>query len=444
MRITNAESHRWSLRTSRLAGLTALLLLFPASNMAQQVLDLCGCAGTPDLRPFNAGDPSTYPPGTTGCSGPCNSGTITMALPPDGILRFSSFIMDGGFQFSFARNAANTPATILVAGDIRIRGAFGCCQTFSLSGDPGSSGSGNGTAGVGGLGGPGGFRGADGSALAVNGFAIGGTGLGPGGGAGGTATGGALGGTFFGVPELLPLLGGSGGGGGAGFGTSTNCTGGGGGGGGGAMLMVANGSLTIQNYVIEANGGGGSSVGNGSCANGGGGGSAGAMRFVAARFDGGNAFLRANGGGAGHNSNAGTPGRIRLETLDASAQTAFSPDPAAIRITGPGPIANPISPTVRITAIGGQTPPAVPQGGYGAIDVVLPAPAVTGVDVATSGVPSGTTVLVTVKPRIGGNALSSTVPLATCTPAGDCTATTAFSLSAGAYIVEARATFQVQ
>ena len=441
MRIT---SHRWSLRTSRLAGLTALLLLFPASNMAQQVLDLCGCAGTPDLRPFNAGDPATYPPGTSGCSGPCSSGTITMALPPDGILRFSSFVMDGGFQFSFARNAANTPATILVAGDIRIRGAFGCCQTLSLSGDPGSSGGGNGTAGVGGLGGPGGFRGADGSALAVNGFAIGGTGLGPGGGAGGTATGGALGGTFFGVPELLPLLGGSGGGGGAGFGTSTSCTGGGGGGGGGAMLMVANGSLTIQNYVIEANGGGGNGVGNGSCANGGGGGSAGAMRFVAARFDGGNAFLRANGGGAGHNSNAGTPGRIRLETLDASAQTAFSPDPAAIRITGPGPIANPISPTVRITAIGGQTPPAIPQGGYGAIDVVLPAPAVTGVDVATSGVPSGTTVLVTVKPRIGGNALSSTVPLATCNAAGECTATTAFPLSAGAYIVEARATFQVQ
>ena len=36
MRIMN----RWSLRTSRLAGLTALLLLFPVSNMAQQVLDL--------------------------------------------------------------------------------------------------------------------------------------------------------------------------------------------------------------------------------------------------------------------------------------------------------------------------------------------------------------------------------------------------------------------
>ena len=116
----------------------------------------------------------------------------------------------------------------------------------------------------------------------------------------------------------------------------------------------------------------------------------------------------------------------------------------ALRVTGPSPVANPLSPTVRITAVGGQIPPAVPQGGYGAIDVVLPAPGVTGVDIATSGVPSGTTVLVTVKPRIGGAALSATVPLNACNTAGECTATTAFNLAAGAYFVEARATFQVQ
>ncbi len=123
---------------------------------------------------------------------------------------------------------------------------------------------------------------------------------------------------------------------------------------------------------------------------------------------------------------------------------AFAPSPVALRVTGPSPIANPLSPTVRITSVGGQLPPAVPQGGYGAIDVVLPSPGVTGVDIATSGVPSGTTVLVTVKPRIGGAALSATVPLDSCNAAGDCTATTAFNLAAGAYFVEARATFQVQ
>ena len=133
-----------------------------------------------------------------------------------------------------------------------------------------------------------------------------------------------------------------------------------------------------------------------------------------------------------------------IESLDASAQTQFQMSPVGLRVTGPSPVVNPLSPTVRITSINGQLPPAVPQGGYGAIDVVLPAPGVTGVDVATSGVPSGTTVLVTVKPRIGGAALSATVPLNACNTAGECTATTAFNLAAGAYFVEARATFQVQ
>ena len=436
---------RPSLRAPRLWALTALLLLLPVSNIAQQVLDLCGCAAGPNLGAFDADNPATYPPGTSGCTAPCNAGTIIIPLPPDGILRFSSFVADGGFQIQFGRNAANTPVTILVAGDIRLRGAFGCCQNLSVGGSAGSSGSSSGTAGVGALGGPGGFRGADGSALAVNGFDSGGTGLGPGGGAGGTPTGGAQGGTFFGLPELLPLIGGSGGGGGGGFGTATSCTGGGGGGGGGGLLMVANGTLSITNYIVDANGGGGGSVGNGACANGGGGGAGGAIRLVAARFsDGGSAHVQAQAGGPGHNSSAGTNGRVRFETLDPTAQTHFTPSPAAIRITGPGPLANPVSPAVRITSVGGQLPPPAPQGGYGAIDVVLPAPGVTGVDIATAGVPSGTTVLVTVKPRIGGSAVTSTIPLAACNTAGECTATTAFNLAAGAYVVEARATFQVQ
>ncbi len=165
-----------------------------------------------------------------------------------------------------------------------------------------------------------------------------------------------------------------------------------------------------------------------------------ASRFV----NGGNGRLWAQGAAGSQGGGTGTDGRIRLESLDASAQTAFTSNPPAIRITGPGPVANPVSPTVKITAVGGQATPAVPQGGYGAIDIVLPAPGVTSIDVATTGVPSGTTVLVTVKPRIGGPAQPVTIPLNTCDSAGACTATTAFNLAAGAYIVEARATFQVQ
>jgi hypothetical protein len=423
--------------------LVALMLLLPVSNMAQQVLDLCGCAGDPTLQPFNAANPATYPPGTTGCTSNCGSGTITFSTPPDGVLKFSSFTADGGFFIGFTRNAANTPITLLVAGDVLLRGTS-CCYIMGLNGGDGAGGS-NGTAGVGALGGNGGFRGGDASALGINGLSTGGSGLGPGGGTPGTPAAGAGGGTFFGVPELLPLVGGAGGGGGAGFGAATNCSGGGGGGGGGGILIVANGTLTMTNYDIQARGGTGGGVGNSTCANGGAGGSGGAIRLVAARFaSGGAGRLFADGGGPGHNSGAGTPGRIRLESLDASAQTLFTPTPSALRVTGPSPVANPLSPSVRITSVNGQLPPAVPQGGYGAIDVVLPAPGVTGVDIATSGVPSGTTVLVTVKPRIGGEALSATVPLAACNTAGECTATTAFNLSAGAYFVEARATFQVQ
>jgi hypothetical protein len=396
------------------------------------------------LQPFNAGNPATYPPGTSGCSAACTSGSVTLPLPPDGVLRFSSFTVDGNFTIGFFRNTANTPVTILVSGNVLLRSTVGCCPDLHVSANDGSSGT-VGFAGVGGLGGNGGFRGGDGSVLPINGFNIGGAGLGPGGGAPGTPTGGAGGGVFFGLPELVPLIGASGGGGGAGFGTANNCAGGGGGGGGGGLLIVANGTFTIQDYDVLAQGGTGGAPGNSTCSNGGGGGSGGAVRLVAARFvDVGNGRLWAQGLSAGSGSSSGTNGRIRLESLDASAQTSFSSNPPAIRITGPGPVANPVSPTVKITGVGGQATPAVPQGGYGTIDIVLPAPGVTSVDLATTGVPSGTTLLVTVKPRIGGAAIPATVPLNTCDGAGACTATTAFNLAAGAYIIEARATFQVQ
>lgn len=414
--------------------------------LAQTVLDICGCAGDPTLQPFNAGNPATYPPGTSGCSSPCTSGTITLQIPADGILKFSSFTVDGGFNVQFSRNAANTPVTILVSGDVLLRGAFGCCQSFSVSGSDGSSG-GSQTIGFGGLGGPGGFRGGDGAAPVVNGAAIGGTGFGPGGGSGATQAAISTGGTFFGVPELLPLVGGSGGGGGTGIGSSSSsCTGGGGGGGGGALLIAANGTFAMQNMQVFADGGSGGSVGNGACARGGSGGSGGAIRVVASRLtDGGNANFLARGGNVNFTGNAGIPGRVRLESVDLSAQSGFTgSSPAPLRIVGPGPLANPIAPTVRITSVGGSATPAVPQGGYGSVDLNLPAPGVTSVDLATTGVPSGTTVEVRVKPRFGAVPVSTLVPLSTCDAQGACTATTTFNLAAGVYTVEARATFQVQ
>jgi hypothetical protein len=194
---------------------------------------------------------------------------------------------------------------------------------------------------------------------------------------------------------------------------------------------------------VSAAGGGGGAWGNGSCSRFGAGGSGGAIRLVARSLvNAGNGFVRAEGGGG---FVSGTPGRVRLESVDDSAQTALNTDnPAALRITGPGPLSNPLAPSVRITQVNGGSIAATPQGFTGAIDVVLPAPGVTGIDLATAGVPSGTTVEVKVKPRVGADPLASTVPLANCDTLGNCQATATFNLAAGAYVIEARATFQVE
>lgn len=417
--------------------IAAIGILLLAPTFEAQTVDLCGCGSVPGLRPFTTADPTTLPPFATD-----DGSNLVFTVPPDGILKYSSFSITNRHVF-FRTNAANTPVTILVSGDVSLIGS-GCCYNFSLAGSSGSGGN-SVTAGVGGAGGPGGFRGGDGASLAINGAAIGGAGFGPGGGAGGTQSPftHAAGGTFLGLPELLPLVGGSGGGGGASLNNSaTSCSGGGGGGGGGALLVASNGTMTIANYNLIADGGSGAGSGNGNCASNGGGGSGGALRLIASRLAGGNGNLSAAAGStSGINA---TVGRIRLESIDSSAQTQFNTSPPALRIVGPTPIANPVNPTVAITSVGGSAVPAVPQGNFGAIDVVLPAPGPTPVTVATSGVPSGTTVAISVKPRIGGLPVSQTVPLTDCNTAGACGAAATFDLAAGAYVIEARATFQIQ
>jgi hypothetical protein len=131
--------------------------------------------------------------------------------------------------------------------------------------------------------------------------------------------------------------------------------------------------------------------------------------------------------------------------MDSSALTAFSSiNPPAQRIVGPSPLANPVAPTVSITSVGGNPVPAVPQGVFGVIDVVVPVPGATNIDVATSGIPGGTTVQVTAKARLGAAPISSSVPLSTCNAAGNCQATAVFNLLAGSYTIEARATFETQ
>jgi hypothetical protein len=411
---------------------------FTAVVSPQIQLDVCGCKNSPaSLGNFDTLNSASYPPGTVSAFR-----VLQVPLPADGVLVFNSVNLqarpsdNNSLTVTFVRNAANTPATLLVAGNVSIPSS----TTVTLTGDTGVTGSNN-AIGKGGLGGPGGFRGGDGGYQLVN-FALGGgAGFGPGGGLGGTnnytADGHGASATTVASPDLLPLVGGSGGGGGASTTTSPGCAGGGGGGGGGALLIAADGTLTI-NGTIVADGGNGGSWGNSNCASGGGGGSGGMVRLLATTIAGsGNVYSR----GGTRNGISAPGGLIRMEALN-NTMPVGNTDPVAARTSGPGPLVNPITPTVAITSVGGQAVAVPPQGGFGAVDIVLAAPGLASIGLATSGVPTGTTVNVTVKPRVGPIPLTLPTTLTNCDATGACLASVNFDLPAGAYVIEARATFQ--
>ena len=430
--------NRFIVRRARFVAIALAFVLAP-STVGTQGFDICGCGSIPNLPAFDALDPATHPPGTV-----VNGVTVILKVPDDGIFRFSSFSARDR-HIGFSPNAKNSPVTILVAGDVNLISAGGCCANVDVRGQSGSTGTTN-AAGTGGLGGFGAFRGGDGASRQIYGLAIGAAGFGGGGGRGGDqATGcGGRGGQIFGALDLIPLVGGAGGGGGCSV-SDTCSAGGGGGGGGGGLVIAANGTITIHNYQLLADGARGGDPDDGGCASGGGGGSGGAIRLLAGKLvQVGSAFVLARGGGGAHQATAGSAGRIRLEAMDDTVFTVFSTDPPAQRILGPTPLADPVAPTVTITSVAGNPVPAIPQGVFGTIDVVVPVSGITAVDLATTGIPGGTTVQVTVKPRRGAHPVSETVPLASCNGAGHCQATATFNLAAGSYVVEARATFQTQ
>lgn len=401
--------------------------------------DICGCADSPSLGDFDSADPSTWPPDTQ-----VSSGRIRLALPPDGVLvfdRFSVGLGPGGWSATvqFEHNAANTPVTLLIKGDLDIDW-YG---SIEVNGERGGSGS-TGLSGLGGLGGPGGFRGGDGAYQLVNLGSDGGAGLGPGGGPGATLAATALPGQFVGTPELLPLLGGAGGGGGHSASDASGCSGGGGGGGGGALLIAANGAVRIVGS-ISADGGVGGSAGNSTCASAGARGSGGALRILAERIEG-DGWLYARGPAAASH------GRIRLEAYE-NSMGASRITPPASRVQAPGPLVNPIQPTLAITAVNGEMlsrqsgePIAtLPQGVFGLVDLVLPAPGFVDIDLATSGVPANTLIAVSLKASPNGQSEIGWVNIdpTDCDLNGDCTALLTFpEVQAGRYVLEAEATFE--
>jgi hypothetical protein len=435
----------------RALGLALLAAVWLEAGTARaQATDFCGCAARADFGDFHTNDESTWQPlrdaGIAVQRLPNDPDPVIIDLPPDGVLVFNSLTVTNARAnvvnavLQFRRNATNTPATILVKGNVFVDGG----DSIDVSGSNATAGT-TGSFGAGGGPGPGGYAGADGAYQLVNGASTGGAGVGPGGGPGGAAPAVvAAGGTFFGLPELRPLLGGSGGGGGRSTGPSAGCSGGGGGGGGGAMLIAANGRIDV-NGILYADGGTGGNRASDSCSGGGGGGSGGAIRLIAHTI-GGSGTIVARGGGGGCCAafgNAGLAGRIRMESI-VNGFRVDGTDPIAARSPVPGPLANPITPTVRITAVDGIPPQEPPTGFLGRVeDVLVPAPGVVQIDLATVDVPAGTDLEVTVKPKVGGNPTSQRVTLdgGACT-AGACEAAAAFDLAAGTYIMEARATFE--
>jgi hypothetical protein len=409
--------------------------------------------------------PSTtwaYVSGSTGADGPFNPTVNTVVtLPPSGVLNYTSVNIPAGVTVTFQKNATNTPVVILVSGDFTLNGIVDV--RGGRASDVGAAGTGNlGDDGLPGIGGPGGYSGGVGGRPgATVAERVAGTGIGPGGGGGGGSglgggggsyatagslasscciTGSPLGrsGTTYGTTALLPLIGGSGGGGGSGAGSFG---GSGGGGGGGAILIAASGTVTLAtNSNIFASGGDSgivSGVGGGAS---GGGGSGGAIRIVATTISG-NGFLWALGGarntGINDNGGFGGEGRIRLEAEVFTRTSSSSP---AFTFGQPGQVFVSGTPTLLITSVAGVNAPTVPTGNA---DITLPASTMNPVTVtfATTGVPVGNTVRLTVTPPTGAVVTGVSTAITGMTSSG--TASVSVSLPSGPSTLLAQTTYTI-
>ena len=377
---------------------------------------------------------------------PCTV-TPPVTLPPGGVLNFTTVNIPAGVTVTFARNAANTPVTILATSDVTIAG------TISIIG--GNGGTSPGPIVPGGTGGPGGFAGGNGGGQA--GSSPPSAGQGPGGGpAGSYFTNNASYGAPSSFASLLPLVGGSGGGGSFGFvAFGTFQVPGASGGGGGGAIVIASSTKIVVTGTISANGGTGgdnSFAGTSAC---GGNGSGGAIRLVAPQITGSGGTVSASGGCC-----AGSPfgftfcgipggsGRIRIEASDFAGLILATQNPTPSFVTAPGPVttaSNPALinlPTLTITSVGGIAAPATPGGSYSTPDMSLPQGTTNPVTVivTATNIPLGTGTSVTLRliPQFGnfsngtlvsqtGNSSVSTTTFTVSFPSGKVSVLNAFA-----------------
>ena len=355
--------------------------------------------------------------GSTGADGALNPAvSVEIALPPNGVLNYTSVNIPNGVTVTFKRNATNTPVVMLVQGNVTIAGVIDVIGKNA----PDSGPVGDGVReddGLPGIGGNGGFDG--GAAGMATGAGIGGTGLGPGGGKGGrtppvsnrhNGCGGpgsygtepayrddAPAGPIYGNEFIVPLIGGSGGGGGS----PQDLRGSGGGGGGGAILIAAGATISVAlTGTLLANGGSAGNTQNdiglyvGAA---GGPASGGAIRLIATSLSVAGTLSAAGGGRRSCLSIGGGLGRIRLEA-ETFGQLRTSNPPYTFG--APGSVFADGQPALRFVSIGGIAVPASPVGRN---DISLPTnlPNPVAVSLATAGVPVGAVTSVTSTPDFG-------------------------------------------
>ncbi len=392
--------------------------------------------------------------GSTGADGDFAPTTdVTLGLPENGIFNFTTVNIPTGVTVRFGQNSRNTPAILLVQGDMVVDG------TIDISGVDG---------GAFGFVPPGGYRGGFSASAGKDGI----NGLGPGGGRGGveltsssTNCGGGGAAYFtsithknssctqlvpdalsYGSPRLLPLLGGSGGGSGVNLSTDNSVFSGAGGSGGGALLLAVTGSLTL-NGAINAKGGDGGPSGTSSRVTAGGGGSGGGLRIVATNFSGGG-NIDLSGGvegdsawSASNDGSLGSPGRLRIEAESSTFNGTVLPATNSFVSTGaPSALFAANVPTIRITGVAGRNVPEVPTGDN---DVFLPSTTANpvAVDILTTQVPVGEVVRLTVTPQTGAVVSADSEPLTG--TVGSATATASVDLAPGASVLTASVNFTV-
>ena len=69
--------------------------------------------------------PAQFNSGSDGSDGALNiTNNTTLALPPDGIFRFTTIDIAQGVTLSFTRNALNTPVYLLANSNVNVRGVI--------------------------------------------------------------------------------------------------------------------------------------------------------------------------------------------------------------------------------------------------------------------------------------------------------------------------------